>query len=144
VNQSDLLVKTAVALKQIVAEQKSQPTVQPTNNENTGSAHIPTTDIGAEHSNSGNGNTGENTTQQENPSNTRFFMSAKLDNTRVNRDVNNYVQEIIQHLTAVEGSEVELTLEVNVTVPDGIPPTTVRTVSENCRTLKVTDFGFDD
>jgi hypothetical protein len=71
-------------------------------------------------------------------------MSAKLDNTRVNRDVNNYVQEIIQHLTAVEGSEVELTLEVNVTVPDGIPPTTVRTVSENCRTLKVTDFGFDD
>ena len=31
-----------------------------------------------------------------------------------------------------------------VTAPDGIPSTTVRTVSENCRTLKVTDFGFDD
>jgi hypothetical protein len=71
-------------------------------------------------------------------------MSAKLDNTRVNRDVNNYLQEIIQHLMAVEGSKVELTLEVSVTAPDGIPSSTVRTVSENCRTLKVTDFGFDN
>jgi hypothetical protein len=62
----------------------------------------------------------------------------------VNRDVQNYLQEIIQHLTAVDGSYVELTLEVEVIAPDGIPSTTVRTVSENCRTLKVTDFGFDD
>ena len=62
----------------------------------------------------------------------------------MNRDVQNYLQEIIQHLTAVDGSYVELTLEVEVTAPDGIPSTTVRTVSENCRTLKVTDFGFDD
>ena len=78
------------------------------------------------------------------PSNTRFFMSAKLDNTRVNRDVNNYLQEIIQHLMNVDGSEVELTLEVSVNAPNGIPSTTVRTVSENCRTLKVTDFGFEE
>lgn len=74
----------------------------------------------------------------------RFFMSSKLDNTRVNRDVNNYVQEIIQHLMAVEGSEVELTLEVSVNAPNGIPSGTVRTVSENCRTLKITNFGFDN
>ena len=70
--------------------------------------------------------------------------TAKLDNTRVNRDVNNYLQEIIQHLLNVDGSEVELTLEVNVNAPNGIPSTTVRTVSENCRTLKVTDFGFGE
>ena len=70
-------------------------------------------------------------------------MSAKLDNTRVNRDMNNYLQEIIQHLQAVEGSDVELTLEVSVTAPKGIPSATVRTVSENCRTLKVKSFGFD-
>ena len=71
-------------------------------------------------------------------------MSARLDTTRVNRDMNNYVQEIIQHLMAVDGSNVELTLEVNVNAPKGIPASTVRTVSENCRTLKITDFGFDD
>ena len=98
---------------------------------------------------SGNGRVPENgggqqPTDTQVPSNTRFFMSAKLDNTRVNRDVNNYLQEIIQHLLNVDGSEVELTLEVNVNAPNGIPSTTVRTVSENCRTLKVTDFGFGE
>ena len=31
------------------------------------------------------------------PKNTRFFMSAKLDNTHVNKNVNDYLTEIIQH-----------------------------------------------
>ena len=55
-----------------------------------------------------------------------------------------HVQEIIQHLNAVDGATVELKLEVEVIAPNGIPSGTVRTVSENCRTLKGTDFGFDD
>lgn len=67
-----------------------------------------------------------------------------LVNVRINKDVNNYVQEIIQHLMAVEGADVELKLEVDVTAPNGIPNGTVRTVSENCRTLKVKEFGFDN
>ena len=71
-------------------------------------------------------------------------MSATLDNTRVNRDVNNYLQEIIQHLLTLDGCNVELKLEVEATKDDGIPATTVRTVSENCRTLKVEDFGFEN
>jgi translation initiation factor 2 alpha subunit (eIF-2alpha) len=71
-------------------------------------------------------------------------MSVKLDNTRVNRDMNNYVQEIIQHLMSIDGADVEMKLEVQVQAPNGIPSTTVRTVSENCKTLKVDDFGFDD
>ena len=71
-------------------------------------------------------------------------MSANLDNVRINRDVNTYVQEIIQHLSAVTGATVELKLEVEVNAPEGIPNNVVRTVSENCRTLRVTDFGFDN
>ena len=78
------------------------------------------------------------------PKNTRFFMSAKLDNTRVNKNVNDYLTEVIQHLMAVDGADVELTLEVSVNAPEGIPSTTVRTVSENCRTLKIQNFGFED
>lgn len=82
--------------------------------------------------------------QPEAPKNTHFFMSAKLDNTRINRDVQRLVEEVISHLTNVDGSRVEVCLEVNVDAPDGMPQTTVRTVSENCQTLKVKDFGFDD
>jgi hypothetical protein len=71
-------------------------------------------------------------------------MTVTLDNTRVNRDVNTYVQEIIQHLQNVEGATVSLKLNVEVDVPEGIPTDAVRTVSENCRTLKVKDFSFED
>lgn len=145
INQSDLLVKANVAMKQILSEKKIteiQPDEWPpsrfegddedTSNVQSGNGRVPE-----------NGG-GQQPTDTQVPSNTRFFMSAKLDNTRVNRDVNNYLQEIIQHLLNVDGSEVELTLEVNVNAPNGIPSTTVRTVSENCRTLKVTDFGFGE
>ena len=44
----------------------------------------------------------------------------------------------------VPGADVELRLQVEVSAPTGIPNNTVRTVSENCKTLKVTDFGFDN
>ena len=57
--------------------------------------------------------------------------------------MNTFVQEIINHLSAVDGATVELKLEVEVNAPNGIPNGTVRTVSENCRTLKVDDLGFD-
>ena len=140
INQSDLLVKAQVAMKQIVAEQKEtppQPGGQP-GGEQPGPGGTP----GGEPPAGPGGTPGPG--PQPAKDNTHFFMSAKLDTTRVNRDVNDYVQEIIQHLMAVEGSDVELTLEVNVNAPNGIPSGTVRTVSENCRTLKITNFGFDN
>ena len=134
INPSDLLVKAQVAMKQLVAEPKDP---QPGGGQ-PGSGDTP----GGENPVEPGGKPGPG--PQPVKANTHFFMSAKLDTTRVNRDVNNYVQEIIQHLMAVEGSEVELTLEVNVSAPSGIPSGTVRTISENCRTLKITNFGFDN
>ena len=70
-------------------------------------------------------------------------MSAELDTTRINRDVQRLVEEVITHLTSVEGAQVKVSLEVSLEAPSGLPQQTVRTVSENCRTLKVKDFGFD-
>jgi len=143
INLSDLLVKTGVALKQLVTEKPKATSTDIPFGQDSGNAT-------ADPMGAGNGGASASSTEnnsggvQPAASNKHFYMSAKLDNTRVNRDVQNYLQEIIQHLTAVDGSHVELTLEVEVTAPDGIPSTTVRTVSENCRTLKVTDFGFDD
>lgn len=77
------------------------------------------------------------------PKNTHFFLSATLDNTRVIRDVDTYVKEVIQHLQEIDGAKVEIRLEVQVDAPGGIQDSTVRTVSENCRVLKADDFGFD-
>ncbi len=78
------------------------------------------------------------------PKNKRFYMSASLDTTRIGRDVQRLVEEIITHLTSAEGTQVEVSLEVNVQAPDGLSQQIVRTVSENCRTLHVDDFGFEE
>jgi len=39
-------------------------------------------------------------------------------------------------------ANVEVTIEIQATVPDGFPPNVVRTISENCRTLKFTQQEF--
>ena len=134
INHSDLLVKTNVAMKQLVAEKPEVPPVTPFTGTGGDSGANP---VGPPVIGPGP----EPPTPA--PINKHFYMSAKLDNVRINKDVNTYVQEIIQHLTAVSGADVELRLEVEVNAPNGIPNNTVRTVSENCRTLKVKDFGFD-
>jgi predicted AAA+ superfamily ATPase len=72
----------------------------------------------------------------------RFFMSFPLNNTRINRDVQQVVEEIIQHLANADGSQLRLTLEVEAVSDQGFSPPIVRAVSENCRTLRVTNFGF--
>jgi hypothetical protein len=80
----------------------------------------------------------------EAPKNKRFYMSARLDNTRIGRDVQRLVEEVISHVTSADGAQAEIALEVNVTAPNGLSQQVVRTVSENCRTLKVQSFGFDE
>ena len=43
----------------------------------------------------------------------------------------------------VNGIARNVSLEVNVEAPNGLSQPIVRTVSENCQTLKVKYFGFD-
>jgi len=78
------------------------------------------------------------------PKNTRYYMSAQLDTTRIGRDIQKLVEEVICHLTSADGAQVEVTLEVNATTPDGFSQQVVRTVSENCRTLRVNTSGFEE
>lgn len=58
--------------------------------------------------------------------------------------MNDLVQEVIAHLYNADNAKVTITLDVNVDLPKGTPMPIVRTVTENCRTLKVDDFGFND
>ena len=72
-----------------------------------------------------------------------FRMVSKLDNTRVNRGIQSIMEEVVSQLNLI-GADVELTFEVHARVNDGIPPETVRALSENCSTLGVSDFGFSE
>jgi len=74
----------------------------------------------------------------------RFYGSVKLDSLRVGRDAGRIADEVIQHLTKLVGAEVEVTLEIQARLPDGVSDKTVRDVTENCRTLRFDSFGFED
>lgn len=73
----------------------------------------------------------------------RFHGSVTLDATRVGRDAGRIADEVVSHLTGLVGSEVKITLEIEARVPNGVPESTVRTVTENSRTLKFDTQGFE-
>ena len=78
------------------------------------------------------------------PKSMRFFLSAPLDDTRVNRDVQRILEEVISQLTAENGVTLSLRLEVEANASKGLSQETIRAVSENCRTLKIREFGFEE
>ena len=75
---------------------------------------------------------------------TRFYGTVKLNPSRIGGDAGTVGEEVLQHLAALLDSDVEVTLEIEVKTPDGFPDTVVRTVTENARTLKFDNFGFEE
>jgi predicted AAA+ superfamily ATPase len=73
----------------------------------------------------------------------RFHGSVRLDATRLGRDAGKVGEEIVQHLSSLVGAEVEVTLEISARLPDGAPENVVRTVTENCNTLKFKTYDFE-
>jgi predicted AAA+ superfamily ATPase len=74
----------------------------------------------------------------------RFYGSVKLDAKRLGRDAGKIAEEVVQHLSTLAGSKVEVSLEINAEIPDGAPDNVVRTVTENCNTLHFTSHGFEE
>ena len=73
----------------------------------------------------------------------RYHGAVELDPQRVGRDASRIADEVLTHLVGLVGSQVRVTLEIEVTIPGGAPDQVVRTVTENGRTLKFTDNGFE-
>ena len=159
VDKSALLVKMSVAQTQIAAEEAkrqaemdaaasgSDHTVAPYGN----NGHSDMTDGSADtvHGGVADGSSpyGPSVPAVSSPApakKRRFFLSAALDTTRINRDVQNYVEEVIRHLTSEDGTRVTISLEVEAESDNGFSPQTIRTVSENARTLGAKDAGFEE
>jgi predicted AAA+ superfamily ATPase len=73
----------------------------------------------------------------------RFHGTVTLDATRVGRDSSRIAEEVIAHLVGLVGSTVTVTLEIEARIPSGAPDSVVRTVTENSRTLKFSQQGFE-
>jgi predicted AAA+ superfamily ATPase len=123
-----LLVKSAVARKQIDAETAATPI-------STGAPGKPV--AGAPTS------TPTATGPIEAPKPKRYHGTVSLDPARTGRDAGRIADEVIAHLVGLMGSDVRVTLEIEATIPAGAPDNVVRTVTENARTLKFTSQGFE-
>ncbi len=78
------------------------------------------------------------------PAPTRFHGSVELDAARVGRDAGRIADEVISHLQGLVGADVRVTLEIEAHVPGGVPEKIVRIVTENSRTLKFKNHGFEE
>ncbi len=74
----------------------------------------------------------------------RFHGSAKIDATRLSRDVDLIATSVVQHLSGLLDARVTVTVEIEAEIPSGAPDNVVRTVTENCRTLKFENSGFEE
>jgi hypothetical protein len=73
----------------------------------------------------------------------RYYGTVSLTPERAGRDASRIADEIISHLVGLVGSSVRVMLEIEAEIPNGAPENVVRTVTENSRTLKFTNHGFE-
>jgi len=76
--------------------------------------------------------------------NIRYFGVFRVDPERYARDLTRVSQEVLQQLAAVDGAQLDVTIEVHAKTPDGFPDDKVRVVLENARTLKFEQSSFED
>ncbi len=137
-NSSGLVVRPDVAQKQIQTETAPPPTV-------TAGATDDMEITATPGATTGGATTINPPAPKPTPTPTpkRFHGSVTLDPTRVGRDAGRIADEVIAHLVGLVGANVKITLEVEAEIPSGAPDHVVRTVTENSRTLKFTNQGFE-
>jgi hypothetical protein len=134
-DDSGLLVRPEVALRQLEAERATSGA----------GAEVPETSAaGSAEVAAGDGKRGKVTTATKPPLPRRFHGTVELDSERVGRDASQIADEVISHLNSLVGAEVRVTLEIDASIPTGAPEQVVRTVTENCKSLKFEQQGFEE
>lgn len=75
---------------------------------------------------------------------TRFFGTRVLNSERYAGDFSKIINEVIQQLAAVDGSEVEVRVEITATAAGGFDENKRRTVQENANTLNFEQSSFQE
>ena len=73
------------------------------------------------------------------PSPTRFLGAVSLSSQRPSKDFSNIVEGIIERLSTIPGSKVNLKLEIDAEIPSGLDSSQIRTLNENAKTLAFFD-----
>jgi predicted AAA+ superfamily ATPase len=148
-NLSGLLVKSDVAVNQQKAETPPPLVIPPTPPGEVVDPREPYVVTGGNDTGTGTGGvvpgngTGDVTVQPVEQPPKRFYGSVTLDPNRVGRDAGKIADEVISHLVGLLNSKVTVTLEIEAEALSGVPDNVVRIVTENSRTLKFNNQGFE-
>jgi predicted AAA+ superfamily ATPase len=133
-DSTGLLVKSEIATKQIEAERPAAGATPPHPGSTAPAVGAPLTGPSG-----GGGPTPASHLKLK-----RFHASVRIDPSRIGRDAGRIAEEVVQHLALLPDASVEVVLEIQAEIPDGAPENVVRTVTENCRTLKFKSQGFEN
>ncbi|MDR2808365.1 MAG: DUF499 domain-containing protein [Spirochaetaceae bacterium] len=86
---------------------------------------------------------GEKAVIPKSPKPTHFYGSVKIEHTKLGSTAGLINTEVLQHFKQLPGVSVAVSLDIQVTIPDGMPDDIVRTVRENCRTLNFDTGSFE-
>lgn len=130
---SGLLVKPDVAQRQVDAETQPPSSPTPSPAPGAGVPPQPATPVLPD----------THPPQPAPPTLRRYHGSVRLDAGRVGRDAGRIAEEVIAHLVGQMGADVTVTIEIEARLPGGASDQLVRTVTENSRTLKFDNHGFE-
>jgi hypothetical protein len=74
---------------------------------------------------------------------THFYGTVTIDPNKLGSTAGDINQEVLQHLAQLAGSKITVTMDIDVKLPNGASDAVVRTVKENCKTLKFTESNFE-
>jgi predicted AAA+ superfamily ATPase len=74
---------------------------------------------------------------------TRFFGVYEVDPERYSRDLNRLSQEILQHLSSIDGIDLEITIEIHAALKEGFSSEKIRVILENARSLRFKNSSFE-
>ncbi len=75
---------------------------------------------------------------------TRFYGVKTLNSDKIALEFKNVADEVLAHLRSGENTSVTVRIEIEATDTEGFNESRVRTVSENARTLKFDQSGFEE
>jgi hypothetical protein len=75
--------------------------------------------------------------------NTHCYVGVTIDPQKLGTTAGQIKNEIPQHFMDLPGASITVSMDINVTIPEGIPDDVEKVVKENCKALKIEepDFG---
>ena len=74
----------------------------------------------------------------------RFYGVIDIDPVRMSRDAGQVADEVVKHFAGLAGTDVEVRIEITAESEEGFAEDVVRTVTENAKTLKFDQHGFEE